>query len=403
MASRNIEITGKALKSRNIWSIRMTAYRKDGISGKIQSSPYATTNKTTGIYIKETKSKQRAEAMIPEYVEQWRKELQNEPIVDRTSVSYYIEKWLEEQSRCVSELTMTYYRGYADKHILPFFEDVTISDFTVRKVQEYIDLKCQTLKVDSVRKHLVVINGAANEATKDELMNGNFNSKGLRFPRKPEEKFEAKIYTEEQVLQLFEAVVKEGEPIRSAFVLAYFYGLRRSELCGLRWCDVDFDNNSIYIRNTVKQEGSRIFEEEITKTKAGTREMEIVPETLEYLVNLKARHEELGLTRGKVVAWENDALVQPDYITRRRKELMKKYGLEVVRLHDLRHTHATQLLLAGVPLFEVSKHLGHESISTTSDIYGHLTQAQRSNIANTTGKIFSCLDFCLHEPSASVE
>lgn len=384
MADTRLRIEPYLYDNRGTWSYSLRVYNDPN-----RPKPYTLT-RSTGLKVKDN-TKRKAKAMQAEIVKRVMSEIEAEPIQSDDTVEHYIEQWLTEQSKSLKEITMIAYRQYADKHIIPFFKDVKISEFTPRKVQEYVDLKRQTLDADSIRKHLSVINGAANEATRDGLMSGDFSGRVLRLPKK--EKFVGKAYTVEQVRQLLEAAEKEGEPILSAIVLAVFFGLRRSEVCGLRWCDVDLEQRSVHIQNTVVENGSYFEESETTKTKNSNRKL-VIPEIIyDYLVKLKARHDELGLMRGNVVAWEDDRVVYPSYITRKRSQLMKKNGLEVVRLHDLRHTAASLMLARGMSIYDVSKFLGHEDITTTSNVYGHIIDEQRTRAAATMNDIITGVTF----------
>lgn len=176
----------------------------------------------------------------------------------------------------------------------------------------------------------------AEQTMRDGVIPVNF-ADYVEFPKA--EKFEGKAYSVEQVAALLSAVEQEGEPIRSAVMLAVCYGLRREEICGLRWKDIDFDAGKLYIKNTVTQNGTLRIEAGRTKTDKSHRVIDLIDSTVPYLTNLKETHQKSGLTLDKVCVWPDGRAVRPDYITSKTGKVMKAYGLERIRVHDLRHPY----------------------------------------------------------------
>lgn len=222
----------------------------------------------------------------------------------------------------------------------------------------------EILSVNTLRKHHVVISGTLLDAVRDGIITTNF-ADYVEFPRR--EKYEGKAYTPEQVAALLEAVEQEGEPIRAGVTLAVCYGLRRSELLGLRWEDINFEAKTLSGKNTVTKYWGLVVEAEQTKTKKSRRTIDLIESTIPYLSRLKQTQERDGLALDKVCVWPDGRPVRPDYITVRTSRIMEKYGLEHIRVHDLRHTAAT-LLASQATLKQVQEFLGHEDIATTGNI-----------------------------------
>jgi len=132
------------------------------------------------------------------------------------------------------------------------------------------------------------------------------------------------------VADLLNSVEREGEPIRAAVTLAVCYGLRRSEICGLRWKDIDFEAGTLYVRNTKTQNGALVIEGEHTKTDKSRRVIFLIDSTVPYLKQLKQKQEADGLTLDKVCVWPDGREVRPDYVTRRTRQIMSKYNLEKI-------------------------------------------------------------------------
>ncbi|MDE7242905.1 MAG: site-specific integrase [Oscillospiraceae bacterium] len=190
-----------------------------------------------------------------------------------------------------------------------------------------------------------------------------------------------------------DAVAQEGEPIRAAVTLAVCYGLRREEICGLRWRDIDFEAKKLYVRNTVTQNGVLKIEAERTKTEKSRRVIDLIDSTIPYLVSLKQTQQRQGIALNKVCVWPDGREVQPNYITHRTKRIMEKYGLERIRVHDLRHTAASLLATRATPK-QVQEFLGHEDISTTMNVYTHLLDADRKMTSGIMDGILKNSVFC---------
>ena len=117
-----------------------------------------------------------------------------------------------------------------------------------------------------------------------------------------------------------------------------------------------------------------------TKSPASNRTLEIVSETKEYLLNLRRKQEEHRLMLGDayndsgcVCVWDDGRELHPDYVSQHFLRLLKKHGLRRIRFHDLRHTTGSLLLEKGLSAKQIQEYLGHEKVSTTLDIYGHLS------------------------------
>lgn len=182
-----------------------------------------------------------------------------------------------------------------------------------RRPRKTLEKITDRIRISSARKIHVVVSGALLDAVRDGIIPVNF-ADYVEFPR--EQKFEGKAYTPEQVAALLDAAEQEGEPIRAAVTLAVIYGLRRSEICGLRWKDIDFEKGTLDVRNTMTQNGTLVIEAERTKTRKSRRTIDLIGSTVPYLRELRQTQEQNGLVLDKVCAWPNGRPVRPDYLTR---------------------------------------------------------------------------------------
>jgi len=187
-----------------------------------------------------------------------------------------------------------------------------------------------------------------------------------------------KIWDPDHLAIFLDATAAEGERLYPMLHLAAFAGLRRGELCGLRWQDVDLDARLVDVawqRTTARH---RVVES-MPKTEGSESVVDIDEGTAEVLRMWRKQQREERLAAGP--AWQETGLVftredgsgwHPDYITHRFGKLVARHGLPKISLHKLRHLAASLQIAAGVDIAIVSKRLRHSSIKITNDTYGHL-------------------------------
>jgi integrase len=205
------------------------------------------------------------------------------------------------------------------------------------------------------------------------------------------ERFVGKAYTAEQANMLLGVI--DNEPMKPAIILALFYGLRRSEVLGLRWKDVDFTANTITIRNAVVKVKT-LIEHEKTKSRASNRTLLIIPETRDYFLDLRCRQNENRLLlgnayndNGHVCVWDDGRMFSTEYVSRHFALILKKNDLPHIRFHELRHTAGSLLLNKGLSAKQIQEYLGHERVSTALDFYGHLNAEGKKEAAYTIGSL----------------
>ena len=389
MASTHRTVRGNLYDDRGTWTVRARVY--DPNTGK---SPQRT--KSTGFKVK-ANTKRKAEQAAKEIIEQWERGANSAPVIRDPLFSEYVEKWLEKKEITRKGITVLSYRQYCDLHILPVLGGCRIRAITRHTLQDYANEKLKTLSVSSVKKHFAIINGALLDAVRDDIVPANVAAY-VEFPQA--QKYEGKAYSPEQVADLLDAAAEEGEPIRSAIILAVCYGLRRSEVCGLRWTDIDFESGKLTVSNTKTQNGAYIFEEEQTKTAGSHRTIALIDSTVPYLRELRQKQEGSGLILDKVCRWPDGRDVLPTYITAKIRKMMKKYGFEHIRVHDLRHTAASLLATQATPK-QVQEFLGHSNIGTTMNIYAHILDDTRKATSGIMDGILKNSVFCSEKCSES--
>lgn len=173
---------------------------------------------------------------------------------------------------------------------------------------------------------------------------------------------------------------RESAKIRAMFTLFLYSGIRRGELCGLTWGDVDFDTGIIDInKSTLYLPDKGVFDD-TTKTKTSARSIKLPSFVIDTLKEWKKEQNLICMHSGtawlgkrgnecKVFTRDNGTALHPSTITNQFRKIISKYDLPSVCVHSLRHTNATLLIAAGIDVRTVSKRLGHAQTSTTANIY----------------------------------
>lgn len=252
------------------------------------------------------------------------------------------------------------------------------------------------LSSNSVLKFHIVIRECLQYALKNDFVLSNVADKVTR-PKAVG--YKANFYSIEEIEQLFEAV-KEHE-CRLPIMLTAMYGLRRSEVIGLKWDAIDFENKLVKIQHKVletKIDGKReIYKSDKLKNKTSNRVLPLLPQAEELLLKQKEQVEKNKERLGKCydkrysdyVCVDNiGRLILPNRITHNFKKILRKNKLREIRFHDLRHSCASLMLSNGVPMKQIQEWLGHADFSTTANIYSHLDYKTKISSANTISNVF---------------
>lgn len=206
-----------------------------------------------------------------------------------------------------------YMLALARRQIYLAFGHIKTNDIQYAHLQRYIDDLAGDLKVKSLKKHLVVINGALDDAERSGIISSN-PARLVQMPREAE-KFVGNTLNEEEAKEALSAAQEEGEPMYAIVILGMVYGLRHSEMCGLRWKDIDFENGYIHVCNTVVKGKSGHIEEESTKTEKSNRYLPLIGFTIPYFRDLLQQQISSGSKCDKVCQLSDGSPVLPDYIT----------------------------------------------------------------------------------------
>ena len=341
-------------------------------------------------------NKRRAEQMLRETLTRMEKlprltqdkvDIRNAPFAD------YIRYWLSVVERKVDITTYQGYEILARTHVLPYFDTLgtKLKDVTPEILQAYIDEKHTNGRKDgkgglsarTVRMHKNVIHQPLEEAVKNGLLAQN-PCKFITLPKT--KRYEYQVYTDDELQTLFEAL--SDDPMLPIVRVTAYYGLRRSELLGLKWDSIDFRRKLITIRRTVTRV-TKTVEKDKTKNTSSYRSFPLTPDMEELFHTIKSQQDRNRRLFARsyresnyVFTWSDGHLYRPDYITERFSNLLKKHNLPHIRFHELRHSCASLLLSEGFNLKDVQEWLGHADIKMTANIYGHLDVARKKGIAS---------------------
>jgi integrase len=172
-------------------------------------------------------------------------------------------------------------------------------------------------------------------------------------------------------------------------------GLRRGEACGLRWQDVDMEGGRLSVRRALIVVGTEIVVSE-PKTARGRRTVSFDPATTAALKSQAARqgddaqrHGEAWVDSGLVFTQETGESPHPDRVSDAFRDAVVAAGLPLIRLHDLRHTHASLGLAAGIPAKVMSERLGHSTVSITLDTYSHVLPGMQEDAGLKIAALFA--------------
>lgn len=316
----------------------------------------------------------------------------------------YLRKWLEYRKSAIAITTYHAYKTRIERKIAPYFDErkMKLGSLKAAHVQEfYIHLENEKLKPCTIKCYHELMNTALNYAVRSELILAN----PLRLVYRPAVRKSIEphsCYNELELEKLFK--VSEGTLLEIPILLGAFYGLRRSEIIGLKWSAVDFENNLININHTivpVYSESSYIYvKENRTKTISSRRTLPLIDPVKGKLIKLKAIQLNNRLvcgnayedTEGYICVNEVGRLYTPNWLTTSFGKLLKKHGLRHIRFHDLRHSCASILLRKGVQMKYIQEWLGHSNIATTADIYSHLEVSDMIPLASTIEKAMQVPD-----------
>lgn len=306
----------------------------------------------------------------------------------------YLKEWLLSIKNTIEENTYDSYKVIVNK-ICDYFEDkkILLNDLKPVEIQKfYTFLYSKELTGNTVLHYHNVIRKALQTALKLDLILSN---PADRVERPKKEQFIGSFYSQTELNTLFTLI--KDDPLKQVIYLASFYGLRRSEVLGLKWEAFNFEDKTITIKHkaieTRKDNKRVILLKDKTKNQSSYRTLPLVDDIIVLLKEHQKQIDEnkklCGNSYNKkyldyICVDSLGKLFRPEYVTDHFTLIMNKNKdtLRKIRFHDLRHSCASLLLAKGIPMKEIQDWLGHSTYSTTANIYAHLEKDTKNKSAN---------------------
>ena len=297
------------------------------------------------------------------------------PVVDRTqTLSSYLKWWADNVlPGTVRDTTADGYRFTLRRYVEPHIGSKRLVDLGPEHVLAMLRaLQKEGLSDNTCRQARSVLRRALGDAVRYEVLGRNVAASVKAPPKRTNKSKE--VFTIDQVRSLLATV--EGERIEVMIHIALTLGARRGEILGLKWDDIDLGQQTLEIRRTLKRRSHHGLVLAEPKTSAGKRKLPLTDELNESLRRHRSRQAADRLAAGE--AWQDQDFVftttigtpiEPRNFERHWKALCDEANVPGYNFHTTRHTAATTMLNAGVPLESITKILGHASVATTADLY----------------------------------
>ena len=339
-------------------------------------------------------NKKKAEAESEKIRLKFQEEINSDNIEDgKILFINFMRNWLKMIKSSVEETTYYGYEKLLNGRMTSYFEDkkIILQNIKPKDIQNFYQyLIDEGLSGNTVKHYHAIIRKALQYAVKTDILLSNPADK-VELPKI--QPYNAKHYSQTETQTLLNLVM--DTKLEAPVILGSFYGLRRSEVVGLKWSAIDFTGKHIFINHTVTQltenHSKKLVSKDKTKTKSSKRALPLLPLVESYLLSLKEKQKQNRIICGNsynekyldyICVDEAGNLLNPDYISHAFTKLLKKNKLRLIRFHDLRHSCASQLLSKGSSIKEIQMWLGHSNYNTTADIYTHLDTSNMNKTAD---------------------
>ena len=310
----------------------------------------------------------------------------------------YILNWVEARTN-IENTTRDGYRHMIKKHIYSYFKEkkLVLCKMKPADINAYYKLKKEEgLSCGTIENHHQVIHACLQDACNNDLIAKNIADL-VEKPKQDENEYEYSFYELDDLKKLFKLAKEQKLNIDTVILLSAYYGLRRSEVLGLTWDCIDFEKNTLAIKQKVvrvKDEEGHLGVEFKNKLKTPKSKAiyPLIPVIKKHLQELKLKQEDnerlLGNAYVKssfICIWNDGRLFSPDYVSDKFSKFIKQNNMKHIRFHDLRHSCGSLLLDIGFSMKQIQEWLRHSNYQTTANIYAH-------NVHNTKNSIVDKLE-----------
>lgn len=369
--------------------------------------------KTLATKLEVKNNKRKAESLIPKFIEQY-SYLEDRPAdcdillnMDIT-LCEYMDMWLKSKEIDLKKPTYEAYT-YRVNRIKEYFlkSNPRLVDITPKNMDSYfkyclkfgkINQKTkekEPLTVRSVRSYKSILYAVFNQALIDGLIKTNPVLGVSVHGKKNQDYSEEMLFlTEEEIGDLLHFISLHYPRLLGIAFMGAYYGLRRSEILGLKWSAIDFEKKTITINHTVVRVKT-ISASDTTKTHSSKRVLNLFDTAEKCLLKIHKEQEENKTffqgdyknTSNYIFTWEDGTLYNPNYITKLFCKATKEFGRPEITLHNLRHSCASMLINRGWDLKKLQYWLGHTDTQTTLNIYAHFNRQRLNTSENDLSEI----------------
>ena len=311
----------------------------------------------------------------------------------------FLKNFLAIKKNTIEPVTINMYNKLAE-NISKYFKNMRLKlkDLKPYHIEGfYKSLYEKGLSGNTVLHFHILIRECLQYAFKNDFVNVNVADK---VDRPKTDGYKANFYTIDEIQKLFKCI--QGHECKLPIMLTAIYGFRRSEVLGLKWNAIDFENKLISVQHKVletKIDGKReIYLSDKLKNQTSNRTLPLLPQAEKLLLDKKTGIEKNRILLGKsydnryldYVCVDNlGRLILPNRLTKNFIKILRRNNLRKIRFHDLRHSCASIMPSNGVPMKQIQEWLGHADFSTTANIYSHLDYSTKLNSANTMTSVFA--------------
>lgn len=315
----------------------------------------------------------------------------------------WILEWLDlYKKNYLKATTYENYLIYMEKHILSSsIANIDITKLTSKDLQVFYNEKLDSgLSNRTVRYIRTIIGGALNQAEKNGMLSRKPNKATILPPKENHEIIPLNIEEVNKILD--EAKGSEFYPL---VLLEMFTGLRKGEILGLCWSDIDFERNILTVKRNLcriqmgidSKSGKKNYEYRLLEPKTESSKRRIfLPENVMQILKkhqneqqiIREKNAEIYQDRKLVFARSDGNYISPRQVLRIFHRILDNAGVRRCRFHDLRHTVASILLNEGEEMKVIQELLGHSTITTTMDVYSHLSDQKKRNTSNKLAQVY---------------
>ena len=331
---------------------------------------------------------------------------EGEPVVtDKVTLGrYLLERWLPIQKTRLRASTYDAYRRNIDLHVLPGLGRRPLDKLTGEDIDLfYAKLLTEGRKNNkgditglapkTVRNIHVMLNKALSDAVRKGAVVRNVVALADAPSLKAQKRQDLKAWDAVQLRTFLDAI--RSHRLHPAFHLSSHTGMRRGEILGLRWCDLDLDAGRLSVRQALV---SIAYDVQLSDVKTGTgrRTIDLDPGNVDVMKawRIERAEEKAGIEPSGdelVFCKPEGSWIHPHSFSQILDRKVAKLDVPTISLHDLRHTHATLLLKAGVPVKVVSERLGHANVAFTMSIYQHVLPGMQAEAAVTFAQLLTAV------------